>query len=321
MSIGIGLGLSEFPFDSVSGYWRWVELCENSSVDSIWQTDRLINDMPMLESLTAVAALAGSTKRLKFGINVIALGWRDPLVIAKQCASIDFLSGGRLLPAFGIGTFRGEEWDSTGRNYGNRGVRVDEALDIIARLWAGEKVNYFGEYYNYRNVRICPLPTQNRMPLWIGGQSKAAIRRTARIGTGWIGGFQSPEEVAPTIAEIKSESLKLDRPLPEDHFGVGCYFRFGNCNENVVKKRIELIKARKTSASESCMVVGNANDLIKRIVQFMSVGITKFVLQPVAEGDSDIINQTKLLIAEVLPEVPYLNKMIAPMTFIEASGI
>ena len=203
MSVGVGIGISELPFERARGFWRWVEMCEESTVDSIWQTDRLITDNPMLESLTTMAAVAGATERLKFGMNVVALGWRDPLVVAKQCASIDFLSEGRLLPAFGIGTPRGEEWRATGRDTRSRGARTDEALDIISRLWAGETVDYDGEYYQYRGARISPLPVQKRLPLWIGGDSKAAIRRTARIGTGWLAGFQSPDEVTPVVAAIK----------------------------------------------------------------------------------------------------------------------
>ena len=100
MSVAVGLGLMDFPFAGGADYWRWVDLCEAGGVDSIWQTDRLISSEPYLESLTSLAALAGRTRRLKFGMNVLSLGQRDPVLVAKQCATIDMLSGGRLLPAF-----------------------------------------------------------------------------------------------------------------------------------------------------------------------------------------------------------------------------
>src|SRR5687768_3909201 len=107
--------MAAFPFSSPRAMWRWVEACEAGDIDSIWQTDRLISTEPFLEPLAVMAALAGGTERLKFGMNVVVLPLRDPLVVAKQCASIDFLSGGRLLPAFGVGADIAPEWKATGR--------------------------------------------------------------------------------------------------------------------------------------------------------------------------------------------------------------
>ena len=98
MSIAIGIGIAEFPFSSAEAYWRWVEMAEAGGIDSIWQTDRLVSRAPFLECMTAMAAIAGATKRLKFGMNVASVGLRDPLLLAKQCATVDFLSGGRILP-------------------------------------------------------------------------------------------------------------------------------------------------------------------------------------------------------------------------------
>src|SRR5512144_3402461 len=103
MAVRVGLGLANFPFSAPAAFWRWVEQCEAGGVDSLWQTDRLISSVPQLEPLAVMAALAGATDRLKFGMNVAVVSFRDPLVLAKECATIDFLSGGHLLPAFGVG--------------------------------------------------------------------------------------------------------------------------------------------------------------------------------------------------------------------------
>ena len=111
MSVAIGLGLMDFPFAGAGDYWRWVDLCEAGGVDSIWQTDRLVSSTPILECMAVMAALAGRTRRLRFGMNVVSLALRDPVLLAKQCATIDVLSEGRLLPAFGIGSPLGPEWD------------------------------------------------------------------------------------------------------------------------------------------------------------------------------------------------------------------
>src|SRR4051794_450165 len=112
MTVAIGLGLMDFPFAGAEGWWRWVDLCEAGGVDSLWQTDRLVSRQPILECMTAMAALAGRTRRLKFGMNVVSMALRDPVLVAKQCATIDMLSGGRLLPAFGVGSPLAPEWEA-----------------------------------------------------------------------------------------------------------------------------------------------------------------------------------------------------------------
>ena len=106
MSIAVGLGLMDFPFSGAKAFWRWVALCEEGGIDSLWQTDRMVSREPILEVMSTMAALAGATKTIKFGMNVASVGLRDPLLLAKQCATIDVLSDGRLLPAFGIGNVR-----------------------------------------------------------------------------------------------------------------------------------------------------------------------------------------------------------------------
>ena len=179
MSIAVGLGLADFPFSGAPAYWRWVAQCEDGGVDSLWQTDRLVSREPILECMSVMAALAGATKRLKFGMNVASVGLRDPLLLAKQCATIDVLSEGRILPAFGIGTVRAPDWQATNRPTKARGKRTNEGLELISRLWSEDSVDFEGEFYHYTGVSIAPKPVQKKIPLWIGGSSDAAIRRTA----------------------------------------------------------------------------------------------------------------------------------------------
>jgi len=126
----------EFPFSGAAAYWRWVDLCEAGGVDSIWQTDRLVSPTPFLECMSVMAALAGRTRRIKFGVNVLSLAMRDAVLVARQCATIDFLSNGRLLPAFGIGSPLGPEWTTLNLDPKTRGRKTDEGLEVIRRLEA-----------------------------------------------------------------------------------------------------------------------------------------------------------------------------------------
>jgi alkanesulfonate monooxygenase SsuD/methylene tetrahydromethanopterin reductase-like flavin-dependent oxidoreductase (luciferase family) len=97
-------------------------------IDSIWQTDRIVSRQRFLESMTTMAALAGRTRRMRFGMNVVSLAFRDPVLLAKQCATIDVLSDGRLLPAFGIGSPLAPEWEALGMDTKTRGARPTSAL-------------------------------------------------------------------------------------------------------------------------------------------------------------------------------------------------
>src|SRR6202171_6012199 len=194
MGVAIGPGCAEFPFSGAAAYWRWIDMCEAGGVDSIWQTDRIVSRQPFLESMVTMAALAGRTRRMKFGMNVVSLAFRDTVRLAKQCTTIDVLSEGRLLPAFGIGSPLAPEWQALGVETKTRGRKTDECLEIIRRLWREESVDFSRAFLQRKGVSIAPKPEQPDLPMWIGGSTDAAIRRTARIGTGWEGGGDPPAE-------------------------------------------------------------------------------------------------------------------------------
>src|SRR5688572_20766996 len=136
MSIRIGIGVGGFPFSSTEAYWRWVDYCEDSAIDSLWVGDRLISTQPLLEPMATLGVIAGRTKRLKFGMNALVLPFRDPLVIAKECATIDFLSNGRLLPVFGVGNDPSPDWQAIGRDVKGRGTQSNEMIVLLSRLWS-----------------------------------------------------------------------------------------------------------------------------------------------------------------------------------------
>ncbi|OUS11992.1 hypothetical protein A9Q89_07130, partial [Gammaproteobacteria bacterium 53_120_T64] len=300
-AIGIGLGLARFPFQQVDNFWRWVELCEDGGVDSIWQTDRLISDEPFLECITALAAIAGATQRIKFGMNVASAALRDPLVLAKQCATIDFLSQGRMLPAFGIGSARAPEWQATGRGTKGRGKRTDEALDIITQLWRGAPVTLSGDHYHYQDAVISPLPAQTELPLWIGGSSEAAIQRTARIGTGWQAGLESPQQAGIAKKAIVAALKERGRRIDDEHYGSGFFFRFASANDDIAARELARFSKLAPGKDLSHSVAIGAEHIQQRIHEYAEQGISKFILRPMGNDDADLLEQTRLLIAEILP--------------------
>ena len=304
MGIRIGLGLANFPFSGARPFWEWVERLETSDVDSLWQSDRLVSGAPFLEVMSTMAALAGATRRLKFGMSVAVVPFRDPLVLAKECATIDYLSGGRLLPAFGVGPDIAPEWKATGRPLAGRGALTDEALTVIGRLWSEDKVTFHGRHLNYTEASIAPRPIQQPLPMWIGGSSPASIRRTARLGTGWLGGIQSPEQVAPVITAIRAESAAAGRPIDPDHYGASFAFRFGSWDDPIVQSAGRLLtRLGQGTDPRRYAAVGDADDIVSRIDEYVAAGASKFVLRPLALGDAEMADQTARLVAEVLPRV------------------
>ncbi len=301
MTIGIGLGLMDFPFASAAAFWRWVDMCEAGGVDSLWQTDRIVSRTPILESMTTMAALAGRTRRLKFGMNVVSLAFRDPVLLAKQCATIDVLSEGRLLPAFGIGSPLSPEWKALNLDTATRGRRTDEALDVITRLWREESVTFEGKYTRLTNASILPRPVQKNLPIWIGGSSDAAIARIARVGTGWIAGAETPAEAAITVAAIRAAAAAAGRPIDDDHYGAGFPFHFGSPEDPALQPAFAAYAKRTGRDPATYFAVGDAETIHAHIATYIAAGVSKFILRPIATGDDAILAQTRQLIDEVLP--------------------
>jgi probable F420-dependent oxidoreductase len=303
MSVAIGLGLMEFPFASAAGYWRWVDLCEQGGVDSLWQTDRVISRQPILECMTAIAAMAGRTRRLKFGVNVISVALRDPVLVAKQCATIDVLSEGRLLPAFGIGSPLAPEWKALNADTRTRGRRTDEGLEIISRLWREDSVDFAGTHYRLSGASISPKPVQPDLPMWIGGASEAAIQRTARVGTGWQAGAETPDEAGRVVAAIKAAVATAGRTIDEDHYGAGFPFHFGSSSDRGMAAAMDAYAKRTGRDPHHYFAIGDAGAILARITEYVEAGVSKFILRPIGIAEDDIIAQTRQLIDALLPLV------------------
>ena len=301
--VAVGVGWMELPFTDAAGYWRWVDLCEAGGVDSVWQTDRLISKAPILECVAAMAALAGRTRRLKFGMNVVSLALREPVLLAKQLATIDFLSGGRLLPGFGIGSPLGPEWDAMRIDTATRGRRTDEALAVIRRLWTEQQVDTEGRFITLRGASIAPRPVQPELPMWIGGASEAAVRRTARYGTGWQAGPETPAEVAQVVAAIKAALIEEGRSIDNDHYGAAFPYRFGRPTDPGVQALMAAYRKRTGSDPAAYFAIGDADVIVQRIAEYVAAGASKFILRPAGSGADDAMDQTRRLIEQVLPRV------------------
>ena len=141
---------------------------------------------PVFDAMTYLAFLAGQTTNIRFGTQVYNIGLRHPFVSARAAATLDIVSGGRF--DFGIGaSWLREEWDATGLDFGTRGARVDEALAVCRALWTEPVISHHGRFFDFDEVMFEPKPVHpGGPPIHVGGDGKAAMRRVARYGDGWL---------------------------------------------------------------------------------------------------------------------------------------
>ena len=176
-------------------------------------------------------------------------------------------------------------------------------MEIIGRLWREETVDFEGVHYHLSGASISPKPVQPDLPMWIGGSSEAAIRRTARFGTGWQAGAETPDQVAGVIAGIRAAAAAEGRAIDDDHYGAGIPFRFGRADDPGLDRLFEAYKKRTGRDPLRYFAIGDAEAVVARIAAYVEGGISKFILRPAARGDEEMLSQTRRLIEEVLPLV------------------
>jgi len=171
-------------------------------------------ETPFLDPFVAIPAMAAVTERISFFTNVLKLGIRDPLLVAKTVSSIGALADGRL--GLGVGlSWIPEEFEWLGKNMRTRGARTDEAIEIIRLVCTGEFVEYHGKHYDFGRLMVRPVPTRP-IPIYVGGLSEPGLRRAARLADGWISVANTAAEVAevlPRLEELRAEYGRADAPF------------------------------------------------------------------------------------------------------------
>ncbi len=163
---------------------------------------------------TSFAAMAAVTERVKLVCGVYVLPLRNPIEVVKQAATLATLSAGRFVLGVGVGWMR-EEFEIYGVDFASRGRRMDEMIEVMHGLWTGEMFEYHGEFFDFDRIVVSPKPS-HPISLYFGGAAPIALRRTARIGDGWIGTGNTPEEVPGVMAELarlRQEAGRSDRPF------------------------------------------------------------------------------------------------------------
>ena len=240
--------------------------------DSLWLSEVLTG--PVLDPVVGLSWAAARNPRLKLGTTMLLPG-RNVLRLAKQLASLDVLSKGRLLVTLVPGLTYAPEREAIGVDPKQRGAVIDEALPLLRRLWAGETVSHDGAVGRFRDVKLSPLPVQEPLEVWLGGTVPAALDRCGRLSDGWLPSLCTPDEAAAGRVVIEEAAARAGRSISGEHFGVS----IGYAGAPIDPATLRMMTARRPRSVELTPVGLPA--LRKLIERFIAVGFSKFVVRPV----------------------------------------
>ncbi|MGA2521955.1 MAG: LLM class flavin-dependent oxidoreductase [Acidimicrobiales bacterium] len=273
--IGVGTGTATMGGDALGGL---LDDLEELGFDSLWWSDVLT--VPGDDPLTAMAFAAGRVRRLKIGTTMVLPG-RNPVRLAKQLATLDRLSGGRLLVTFVLGLRLAAELDAMGLGAGDRGPQVDELLPLLRRLWDEDAVDHDGPTWTLRAVTVEPKPEQRPLEVWLGGSVPSALTRVGMLGDGWLPALCTPAEAAGGRRVIEEAAAVAGRRIDPEHFGVSIGYTSGEPPAELLR-RVVARRPRSADATADVrqLVPGGMDELRDLLERFVEVGFSKFVVRP-----------------------------------------
>ena len=193
---------------------------EDSGYASLWVSDHLLTPaagatlaaVEILEPIVTLAYAAAATKTIRLGTSVIVVPYRGAIHLAKEFATLDLLSGGRVIAGLASGWLE-PEFRALGAPFERRGAYTDEAIRLMRVCWANDTPEFAGEFFKLSGMRFGPRPSAGTIPLWIGGISRRAIRRALELGDGWHGTRLKPEQVAQRLEWLRQGAEWIGRDL------------------------------------------------------------------------------------------------------------
>jgi len=274
MKIRIGVGYTGGPTDA-AGFGAAIDAIASLRFDSLWLSEVLTGAVP--DPLAGLAFAAGRHPRLKLGTTMLLPG-HHPLRLAKQLATVDALSAGRLLVTFVPGLARSPEREAVGVPPAERGRVMDETMPLLRRLWSGETVTYRSAAVAMEGVTLSPLPVQQPLELWLGGMAPAALERCGRLGDGWLPSLCTPPEVAAGREVIDRVAERSGRQIDPEHFGISLGYSFEPLDD-----RVSAAVAARSRGNPVGDVVAVGDRALRELVhRFVEVGFSKFVVRPLA---------------------------------------
>ena len=208
----------------------------------------------------------------------MVLPGRNPVLLAKTMASLDRLSNGRVLPAFGLGIANGAEHQAFGVERNERAAWFNEAMPLLHRLWSEDSVTHHGERFHLDNAQVNPKPVQQPFEVWMGGAAPLELRRVGRFSDGWLPSFSTPDDVKEGIEIVNGHATDAGRAIDPEHFGV----LVGYTNGEIPDRLVEFVKKRNPDRDVRDVIATREN-LCERLEAYTEVGASKFVIVPLEE--------------------------------------
>jgi probable F420-dependent oxidoreductase len=276
VKVRVGYGLGNLRSLDGARLGALAEAIEHHGFDSLWLSERISGPSP--DPMLGLTFAAARTKHIKLGTSVQVLPGRSPARLAKSWATLDALSGGRALPAFGLGIAHPVEQQAFGVARGERAAIFDEALPLIRRLWEEDAVDHDGTYFHYEAMTVLPKPAK-RLDVWLGGKAPSELRRVGKLSDGWLASFSTPEDCKAARATIEDAAAAAGRTIDDDHFGAMVFY----AHEALPERLVELLASRNPGADPRELVAQGWPAVRELCERYVAVGFSKLVLVPFTE--------------------------------------
>jgi len=279
MKVRIGISLG--PAGTPGQFADAVDLLEQAGVDSLWLSE--ITYSALVEPFTGMAFALARTRRLKAGTGVSVLPGRNPVLVAKQLASLAGLAPGRVLPVFGVLPAQPAERVLFDVPDGRRAAVFDESLRLIRLLLTAERVSFDGEFFTVSDATVGTLPAKP-LDIWLGGSAPAGLRRVGRLADGWLGSLLTPAEAGAAVKIIQEAAAEERREVEEDHFGLSLPVTLAGNGDGIPAPLLASINRRRPQADPATLVAQGWDDARRMIGQYVEAGLSKFVVRPASPG-------------------------------------
>ncbi|MGI9149051.1 MAG: LLM class flavin-dependent oxidoreductase [Chloroflexota bacterium] len=273
MKIRIGVGLGAAVASDSATLAATVQALEELGFDSLWLSEVLTG--VSVDPLAGLAFASGITLKLKLGTTITVTG-RNPIRMAKELATIDRLSNGRLLLVFVPGLTDRFEDQALGVPVVERGAWIEEVLPLIRRLWAENEVTHTGPRFSYHGLSLPLRPVQQPLEVWLGGTARSALRRAGRLSDGWLPSLCTPQEAAAGRAAIDAAAAEAGRRLDPEHFGISLTY----ARDAISPAQAARVGKRRPGLEPATLIpigMPNVREMLKR---YIDVGFSKFVVRP-----------------------------------------
>jgi probable F420-dependent oxidoreductase len=272
--IGVSLGSAGGPDQFAAA----VDLLEQAGVDSLWLPENVYS--PLVEPFTGMAFALSRTQRLKVGSGISVLPGRNPVLVAKQLASLAGLAPARVLPVFGLQPAQPAERALFPVPSGQRAAVFDESLTLLRLLLTTQTVSFQGEFFTVSDASIGPLPPKP-LDIWLGASAPGGLRRVGRLADGWLGSLLTPAEAAAAVAVIRAAAADAGREVELDHFGLSLPVTLDGIPEPLRAS----IGRRRPHTDPELLVPAGWDGARRMIERYVEAGLSKFVVRPAAPAE------------------------------------